>query len=209
MEQIICGRPTFRGKPCRIKTYPPACGYHMTPEEAAEQKKAITVLVAKQNLLLLGLTPEHAWSGGRHRPWWPIEVWRPACHQWPAPQPGMTVFEWQDSWCAICGCNGAPVEDHCHRTGLFRGYLCTGCNTREGRSDADPIVLYRERPPAVIVGETWQYFGGWGNRNGAQPEPWVVDALGPVPSDQSQAVAYLAAAAQLKPPQLWDFPALF
>lgn len=204
MNQIICGRPTFRGKPCRIKTYPPACGYHITPEETVEQKKAIDALVRKQATLswLAPLQSDH----GRPRPWWPIDFRQPACHQWPVPQPGMTVYEWQDRWCAICGCDGASVEDHCHRTGLFRGYLCTGCNTREGRSDAEPVVLYRERPPAVIVGETWQYFGGWGHRNGAQPEPWVVDALGPVPTDAPLAVIYLAAAARLRPPPVENFP---
>jgi hypothetical protein len=115
----------------------------------------------------------------------------------------MTVLAWQDQHCAICGAWDASVEDHCHLTGLFRGYLCRGCNVSEGvRGDA-PFWQYRERPPAVIVGETWVYFGGWGNQNGAEPQGWVIDFLGPHPTDPFLQVFYLASAARLRPPRRW------
>lgn len=109
---------------------------------------------------------------------------------------------WQAGRCAICGYPGAEVEDHCHRTGLFRGYLCRGCNTQEGVSGADPFRLYRERPPAVIVGYSYQY-SGYGCSDGAEPYDWVVEALGPVPPDHTrEAAEYLAAAAKLEKPRM-------
>ena len=101
--------------------------------------------------------------------------------------------------CAICGdpCNN-PAEDHCHRTGLVRGYLCRGCNSQEGihRSSASIYGRYRERPPTVILGHAEQYFGGWGCEDGAEPVEWIVELLGPVPRDPGEAAAYLAAAAR-------------
>ena len=59
----------------------------------------------------------------------------------PAPDgespPGVSPMRaWQDGRCALCGFRYGPlVEDHCHTTGLVRGYLCRSCNTTEGVSD--------------------------------------------------------------------------
>lgn len=52
--------------------------------------------------------------------------------------------------CAMCGMPdtlSSLVEDHCHITGLVRGYLCRGCNTIEGTSGAPEWDEYRRNPP--------------------------------------------------------------
>ena len=33
------------------------------------------------------------------------------------------------------------VADHCHITGLFRGWICDKCNTGMERFDDDPAIL--------------------------------------------------------------------
>jgi hypothetical protein len=67
--------------------------------------------------------------------------------------------------CAICGASwerGRLVEDHCHRTGQVRGYLCRSDNTREGRSGDLVFVRYRRVHPAAIVDLHEMYSGpGW------------------------------------------------
>lgn len=65
-----------------------------------------------------------------------IAVWT----KWPAPAEGVDLYEWQDGRCAWCGHgNGSRAlnRDHCHFTGLVRGYLCSGCNSHEATS-SDP-----------------------------------------------------------------------
>lgn len=210
-----CGRPTRKQQPCRapvqrIYRWPqpshsgPACSSHLTDEERA----AFDALKAEDD----------AEFHEAHQQ-------APACHSWPAVErvelnewergreqrrgPGTSepfrmgrqLIAWQAGRCALCGGPGANVEDHCHRTGLFRGWLCRSCNTREGLWDTALFRQYRERPPAVIVGYTYQY-DGYGCADGAEPEQWVVDVLGPQPPDHSpEAVAYLAAAAALDKPR--------
>lgn len=107
--------------------------------------------------------------------------------------------------CALCGNGHGTVLDYCHRTGLVRGYLCLGCNVREGVNQVAGTVFgkYRERPPAVILGRSERYYGR-GYPHGADPMPWVVEALGPQPSEPAAAAAYLATAARLdEPPPSW------
>lgn len=52
--------------------------------------------------------------------------------------------------CAICGSTETvtrsgrvrrPSIDHCHRTGVIRGVLCSGCNSGLGLFDDDPARL--------------------------------------------------------------------
>lgn len=211
-----CGRPTSKRTPCtkglaKVIRWPrpdyvaPACRGHLTREE----RVALAEVEAYD---------EAAFRRAHSAP--------PACHTWPepeevdAPDPELAsnylrgnpfLWEtlrlsrkmslWQAERCAICGRQGAPAEDHCHRTGLFRGYLCRSCNTREGSWNTAIFRAYRQRPPAVILGFTYRYIGYGTSQDGAEPEGWVVAALGPVPPDFTpEAVTYLAAAATLTPP---------
>ena len=62
--------------------------------------------------------------------------------------------KWQDYRCAMCGIEGESlVLDHCHETGLVRGFLCNGCNMTEGREGEDHHYwsIYRKVPPAKIL----------------------------------------------------------
>ncbi len=80
--------------------------------------------------------------------------------------PTYLLNSWHDERCALCGIRpGHLVDDHDHRTGLVRGRLCRGCNISEGAcsfGEAAAYQLYRERPPAVILGVRAYYVGrGW------------------------------------------------
>jgi hypothetical protein len=66
--------------------------------------------------------------------------------------------------CAMCGSSWGRrmVDDHCHFTGLIRGWLHPGCNITEGAGVRDITHLYRERFPALILGYRRWYTGrGW------------------------------------------------
>ena len=73
----------------------------------------------------------------------------PACASWPVPStfnPGGLWCElalWHDGRCGICGpCWGDLVLDHDHETGLVRGYLCRGCNAKEGARYPAPAIAH-------------------------------------------------------------------
>ncbi|WP_352243032.1 endonuclease domain-containing protein [Lentzea sp. NBRC 105346] len=198
-ETPRCTRSRSNGQSCKARAIsrtwildvddrpaPQSCAAHLTAEE--------------RDVLEAGRARSQKAYDDAHRS-------PPACHEWPPPVPGQTVAQWQAGRCAICGVPGGSVVDHCHRTGLFRGFLCTGCNTREGLRCELIFRLYRERPPAVILGQTHQYVGyGYSFDNGAEPQQWVRDELGPVPDDPAAAAEYLAAAARLADPRVgWDY----
>ncbi len=53
-------------------------------------------------------------------------------------------------YCEVCGSRGPVVADHCHKTHVFRGWLCNGCNAAEGFLRGSPerarlLALYMER----------------------------------------------------------------
>lgn len=85
----------------------------------------------------------------------------PACWSWDLPSLPQSncitsLRGWQQDRCAICA-HYAPeylglYEDHCHRTGSTRGYLCPRCNTLEGTSPAPVFELYRQRHPTQLLG---------------------------------------------------------
>lgn len=45
--------------------------------------------------------------------------------------------------CEACTWAGRLCLDHCHRTGEFRGWLCSNCNTALGFAKDDPTLLER------------------------------------------------------------------
>lgn len=147
-----CTRLTKRGLPCRGNPIiwtgvtalpdPRACRPHLTESETA----ALAAYVAEREearCRVLDADPS-CWS------------W-----SWPAPEgeDWQRLLAWHHGLCAICGAlNEGQVEDHEHETGLVRGYLCVGCNTREGLYGAAGLyVKYRLRPPAMILGVTIRY----------------------------------------------------
>ena len=88
----------------------------------------------------------------------------PACWAWPEPVRPVanylsTMRDWQAGRCATCGNEplGGLWEDHDHRTGDTRGFLCPGCNVREAGSKLPVFVRYRQRPPTVILGLLIRY----------------------------------------------------
>lgn len=84
--------------------------------------------------------------------------------------------------CAICGLLGNEIEDHDHETGLVRGWLCVGCNVREGRTGGTDNVFgrYRSRYPYMILGIREPY-SGYGWRDG---RPVGVAHWPPTPADE-------------------------
>lgn len=101
----------------------------------------------------------------------------PSCHVWQVPEGEIPAHlsavealrRWQVGACAMCSASrGRLLVDHCHRTGLIRGLLCTSCNTAEGLSSSAAFTAYRDRPPAVMLGVEEQYGSPWdGYANGA------------------------------------------
>jgi hypothetical protein len=94
----------------------------------------------------------------------------PSCHVWEVPDGQVpshlsatqALRRWQAGACATCSARPERLlVDHCHRTGLVRGLLCTSCNTAEGMRSAPSLVAYRERPPAVMLGVEEQYGSAW------------------------------------------------
>lgn len=78
------------------------------------------------------------------------------------------MFEAQNGVCKICGNpethrrNGrvkALAIDHCHKTGVIRGLLCSECNTGLGKMKDDPKILrkaaeYLENQPGNLAPST-------------------------------------------------------
>lgn len=44
--------------------------------------------------------------------------------------------------CQVCGATGRVIHwDHCHKTEIFRGWLCRNCNMALGLLHDDPVIL--------------------------------------------------------------------
>lgn len=72
------------------------------------------------------------------------------------------LYELQDERCGICGYRGRLVVDHDHGSGMVRGLLCSGCNTREGKHGvhsphACPTCMWRRQPAVSWLGWTVHY----------------------------------------------------
>ncbi|MFG2400838.1 endonuclease domain-containing protein [Streptomyces lydicus] len=94
----------------------------------------------------------------------------PSCHAWKVPGEAVpshlsaaaALRLWQADACALCSASRRRLlVDHCHRTGLIRGLLCTSCNTAEAHSGAAAFAAYRERPPTAMLGIKEQYGSAW------------------------------------------------
>jgi hypothetical protein len=105
--------------------------------------------------------------------------------------------QFHDGRCAICGNTwqiGRLVDDHCHRTGQIRGYLCRSCNTREGRSPAPLFARYRRIHPAALFDLHEMYSGpgwedGWSLRDGARTDETRTATSWPFHSPDEQVLA--------------------
>lgn len=86
-----------------------------------------------------------------------------AWKSWRRPSEGEVIdlFDWQDDRCAWCGYSNGDrrlVRDHCHFTGLVRGYLCSGCNSQEGWADDSVWGAWRSGDnPAHALGH-WEIY---------------------------------------------------
>jgi hypothetical protein len=115
----------------------------------------------------------------------------PSCHVWRVPEGAVpkhltatqALRRWQAGACAMCSASGGRLlVDHCHRTGVIRGLLCSSCNTAEGLGSSPAFAAYRERPPAVMLGAKEQYGSAWdghgvtGKRKADQRNAAHVDA---------------------------------
>ena len=59
---------------------------------------------------------------------------------------------WQDGRCALCGFRDSLVKDHCHVSGIVRGFLCPSCNVTEGKSDHNLASRRSGTTPAALMG---------------------------------------------------------
>lgn len=164
-----CGLPKANGKPCMRRGGP--CFEHTTAEEKRASLERATAEASRQR------DAERGWVGSAAtgRPTFAeAEVLDrqgiPACHTWEVPSgavpPHLSAAAalrlWQAGACALCSASrGRLLVDHCHRTGLIRGLLCTSCNTAEAHSGAAAFAAYRERPPAAMLGVEEQYGSVW------------------------------------------------
>lgn len=130
----------------------------------------------------------------------------PACWLWPLPGPELdgidpvdAMAEWQDDRCAVCGRRlrtRNSVLDHDHETALIRGWLCRGCNVKEGNSGTAQMERYRLINPATIFGVEERYVDSWGREAVPRAEDplWNMPASAFVSASELAAVALLEAA---------------
>ena len=89
-----------------------------------------------------------------------------AWKSWAPPTEDDDLWTWQAGRCAACNrrAGDALVLDHCHFTGLCRGYLCRSCNTSEGWSSDEAWEPWRTGDnTAAAIGEFDVYVGLYGD----------------------------------------------
>lgn len=104
-----------------------------------------------------------------------IPGYTPACWSWPTDGLNLdeirptdphevedralrVIYEWRAGRCAMCGDVESLREDHSHKTGLVRGFLCHPCNDQEGaQGPSSPLEHCRQLSPAHILGNTVRY----------------------------------------------------
>ena len=205
-----CTRPRADGLPCQSRRVnwarvadvpaPQSCAQHLTDDERAHLESARHRWHADKNDALAVAPACWSWPIPVPRP---LEEWAERCATRLPSQRALLVAvqrytDFHAGRCAICGDADGCVEDYCRSTGLVRGQLCFSCTIRVEGVDRRGSVFtgYRTRPPTVILGHAERHFGR-DRPDGADPEPWVIEVLGPQPSDPAQAAEYLAAVAGL------------
>lgn len=164
-----CGRPKANGQPCMRRGGP--CFEHTTAEEERESLEWAQQEVKRRDVA------EREWLGAttQGRPAFEAaelldQQGIPSCHVWQVPDGEVphhlsatqALRRWQAGACAMCSASGGRLlVDHCHRTGLVRGLLCTSCNTAEGMGRGGSFAAYRARSPAVMLGLREQYGSAW------------------------------------------------
>lgn len=159
-----CGRTTKRNRPCTLPpvSSAPSCFNHLTPEER-ERHAAERAAPSPFDLIPADPAEPACWS-------WPVAVVadlaEAACAGLSDQTRAMVLSdggallamdEWHQGRCAICGRRAVLVLDHDHTTNLVRGHLCKSCNVREAHTGG-VFELYRQRPPAAILGVREQYW---------------------------------------------------
>lgn len=165
-----CGRHKANGKPCMRRGGP--CFEHATDEERLAELAWAMAEASRQR------AAERKWLGQAtpKRPTFAEAEMLdregiPSCHVWAVPSGPVpshlsataALRLWQVGECAMCSSAGRTLlVDHCHRTGLVRGLLCTQCNTAEAFSDAAAFAAYRGHPPTAMLQVEEQYGSPWG-----------------------------------------------
>jgi len=189
---------------------------HDEPAEFAEELRRLLDVIVKGNALLISSTNKvwglqfaggsiglrlprvlHDKAAGSRQNEGPI----PFCHALPLPDEVMHWSAWLGDRCALCGIAGTRshlVIDHCHWTGLERGYLCRACNIQEGRNEDRELRLYRFWSPAALCGSARVYFGYDCDTDGARPDQVTEHMLGPRPLGDALRARYLIEAAVLR-----------
>lgn len=68
------------------------------------------------------------------------------------------IYKKQNGRCAICNCHQHYQRlsvDHCHKTGMVRGLLCTNCNRGLGRFFDSELRLRNAADYIKRANETW------------------------------------------------------
>lgn len=100
-----------------------------------------------------------------------------AWKDWGEPPVGGDLAEWQDGRCAWCGTDSAyrMVRDHCHMTGLVRGFLCNWCNTTESKSNDPEWDSWRAGDhPAAAMRYAEVYVSPWGGGTPIAPQSALI-----------------------------------